>query len=174
MFFIQMSGFPGSGKSTLSRQLAKHLDAVIVDHDVVKSSLMESIAEIPLNSREIGKVSYNVDWSLVEFHLSLGRNVILDSPCLYDEMIIRGTELASKYNVHYKYVECYLNDRKEINRRLSERKRMVSQILEVSSQDEFDSTVANSKKPENIKTLTVNTSHPLQTYLQDVINYIKS
>ncbi len=45
MFFLQMSGFPGSGKSTLSREIARRLDAVIVDHDVTKTALLESTSQ---------------------------------------------------------------------------------------------------------------------------------
>lgn len=83
MFFIQMSGFPGSGKSTLSRQIAEKIGAVIVDHDIVKTALITSFEEIPIEKKLVGKIAYNVDWSLVEFHLSQGLNVVLDSPCLY-------------------------------------------------------------------------------------------
>lgn len=112
-----MSGFPGSGKSTLSREIAKQLKAVIVDHDIVKSSLMESLLEVPIHPKLAGKASYNIDWSLVEFYLSQGHNVILDSPCLYDELIEKGIPLSEKYPIKYKYVECYLDDMGEINRR---------------------------------------------------------
>lgn len=80
MFFVQMSGFPGSGKSTLSRQIAKRTGAVIIDHDIVKSSLLTSFEEISIEKKLVGKVAYNMDWSLVEFHLSQGQNVVLDSP----------------------------------------------------------------------------------------------
>jgi predicted kinase len=174
MFFVQMSGFPGSGKSTLSREIAKQLKAVIVDHDIVKSSLMESLLEVPIDPKLAGKASYNVDWSLVEFYLSQGHNVILDSPCLYDELIEKGIALSEKYPIKYKYVECYLDDMEEINRRLRERQKMISQIKEVSSLEAFRYTIANSKKPLERKTLIVDTSKPLETYLQEVINYIKT
>lgn len=42
-----MSGLPGSGKSTLSREIARRLDAVIVDHDVTKTALLESTSQHP-------------------------------------------------------------------------------------------------------------------------------
>jgi hypothetical protein len=43
MFFLQMSGFPGSVKSILFRHLSKLTGAVIIDHDIVKSSLLKSL-----------------------------------------------------------------------------------------------------------------------------------
>ena len=173
MFFIQMSGFPGSGKSTLSRQIAKQLDAIIVDHDIVKSSLMKSIEETPLDPKMAGKIAYDIDWSLVEFHLSQGANVILDSPCLYDELIQKGTRLAETYGAAYKYVECYLEDMNAINQRLQQRERLPSQIAEVLSPDAFTYTLANSIKPVGHETLIVDTAEPLDAYLQEVIDYLK-
>ncbi|WP_282019518.1 AAA family ATPase [Planomicrobium okeanokoites] len=173
MFFVQMSGFPGSGKSSLSREIAQQFGAVIVDHDIVKSSLMESIEHAPIDPKLAGKIAYNIDWSLVEFQLSQGFNVILDSPCLYDELVEKGIFLCEKYNAGYKYVECYLDDMDEINRRLKTRNRMVSQIPEIHSPEAFTYTIANSKKPVGYEILTVNTARPLEAYLLEVIDYLK-
>lgn len=172
MFFVQMSGFPGSGKSTLSRQIANRTEAVIIDHDVVKSSLLHSLEGVPIDAKLAGKISYNIDWSLIEFQLSQGNNVIFDSPCLYEEMIEKGAALTNKYNVKYKYVECYLDDINEINLRLKNRERMISQIREIKSVDDFKYTIENSKKPPQVKSLLVNTRQPIEIYLQEVINYI--
>ncbi|MEK4385553.1 AAA family ATPase [Solibacillus sp. FSL W7-1464] len=172
MLFVQMSGFPGSGKSTLSRQIAKRTGAVIVDHDIVKSSLLTSFEEIPIEKKLAGKIAYNVDWSLVEFHLSQGQNVVLDSPCLYQEMVERGIGLSKKYNAAYKYVECYLNDYQEINNRLQSRNRMVSQIEKASSEEIFKFTIENSKKPDEGSYIIVNTKDPLESYIDRVIDFI--
>jgi len=157
MFFIQMSGFPGSGKSTLARQIHMETGAVIIDHDIVKSALLNSIEGVPIDAKLAGKIAYNIDWSLIEFHLSQGQNVILDSPCLYQEMIDKGTNLAKKYNAKYKYVECYLDDIHEVNDRLKNRERMVSQIEEIKSEEAFRYTIENSKKPTEYKYLVVDT-----------------
>ena len=172
MFFLQMSGFPGSGKSTLSREIARRLDAVIVDHDVTKTALLESTSQHPLDAALAGKIAYDLDWSLVEFQLSLGRNVILDSPCLYDVMIERGLAITANSGATYRYVECLIDDVNEINRRLRERNRKLSQIKSVSPGD-FHRTVAGSKKPLHMHTLTIDTNHPIDTYLPAVITYLQ-
>lgn len=172
MFFLQMSGFPGSGKSTLSREIARRLDVVIVDHDVTKTALLESTSDHPLDPALAGKIAYDIDWALVEFNLSLGRNVILDSPCLYDVMVERGLAFSEKHGATYRYVECLVDNVDEINRRLSERERKISQIDSVMP-DDFHRTVANSKKPDSMHTLTIDTSRPLETYFPDVISYIQ-
>ncbi|MEO4055049.1 AAA family ATPase [Solibacillus sp. CAU 1738] len=172
MFFVQMSGFPGSGKSTLAREIAKRTGAIIIDHDIVKSALLNTIIEDAIDVKIAGKISYNIDWALIDFYLSQGHSVILDSPCLYDEMIEKGLKLSIKYNVKYKYVECYFDDFKEINLRLKTRERMVSQIEEIKSEIAFKHTIHNAKKPSNYKCITVNTGQPLEYYFQEVVDYI--
>ncbi|AOV08136.1 AAA family ATPase [Sporosarcina ureilytica] len=172
MFFVQMSGFPGSGKSTISREIGKRTGAIVVDHDIVKSALLNSIEDNPIDMKIAGKISYSIDWSLIDFHLSQGQNVVFDSPCLYQEMIVRGRDLSEKYNVKYKYVECYLNDFQEINYRLKNRERMISQIKEINSEEAFKYTIENSKKPNDIQCLLIDTSRPLESYIDEVINYI--
>ncbi|MGN7476347.1 AAA family ATPase [Solibacillus silvestris] len=174
MFFVQMSGFPGSGKSTLALEIARRTDCIVIDHDIVKSALLNSVAETGIDGKLAGKISYDIDFSLVGFYLSQGRSVILDSPCLYDEMVEKGMEVSRKYSVNYKYIECYLSDLAEINNRLKNRERKISQISEVQSEEIFQTTLKNSKKPAETKCLTVNTNYPLHTYIYEVIDYINS
>lgn len=167
-----MSGFPGSGKSTLARKIALQTGAVVIDHDVIKSALLEGIANNELDLNLAGKISYQIDWALVESNLAHGKSVILDSPCLYEIMIEKGTQLAEKYGAMYKYVECFLDDFHEINHRLKSRKKMISQISEVNSEDTFQQVLSSSKKPENLPVYRVKTNVPLESYLQGVLNYI--
>jgi predicted kinase len=172
MYFLQMSGFPGSGKSTLARRIAKITNALIVDHDISKTALLEAAEGINVELNTLGKFSYRVDWALVDFYLSQGHDVIFDSPCLYSEMIENGLLLAKKYNARYKYVDCYFNDYKEINHRLQNRKRMISQIAE-TTEESFISAISNSKKPRsNIRSLIVDSSQPIESYLKTVLDYI--
>lgn len=172
MFFIQMSGTPGSGKSTLSRQIAKKTGAVVIDHDIVKSALLKSIENNSSGMKNAGQVSYNIDWSLIDFYLSQGYSVIFDSPCLYQEMIDKGTGLAKKHNVKYKYVECYLDDFQKVNYRLKNRKRMISQIREINSEESFKLTIEKSKRPSDLYCLVIDTDKPIECYIDKVIKYV--
>ena len=172
MFFIQMSGFPGSGKSTLALEIAKRIDCIIIDHDIIKSALLNSLDESHIDGKLAGEISYNIDFSLVDFYLAQGKNVILDSPCLYEEMVEKGIDISSKYNADYKYIECYVSDFVEINNRLKKRVRKISQISEVHSEDIFLTTLNNSKKPPDKKCFIVHTTDPVHTYIEDVIAYI--
>lgn len=172
MFFLQMAGFPGSGKSTLAQQIARRTGAVVVDHDVVKSALMESMEMHAVDIRTMGKISYEIDWSLIDFHLSLGHAVIFDSPCLYAEMLGKGMRLAEQYGVKYKYVECYLNNFQKINERLKKRNRKISQIQEVLSEKVFSVAVDSSEKPLNVEHLIIDSGNPLNSYIDEVLEYI--
>jgi predicted kinase len=172
MFFLQMSGFPGSGKSTLSREIAKRTGAIIIDHDVTKTALMETPEGAEMDGKTSGSISYQIDWSIIESILSQERSVIFDSPCLYQQMIKKGTDLAKKYHAAYKYVECYLDDFNEINNRLKKRESKISQIKEVQSLEGFKRTLETSKKPDGHRYLLVDTSAYLEIYLDEVLDYL--
>lgn len=172
MFFLQMSGFPGSGKSTLSRYISKKTNVIVIDHDIVKSALLESLEENRIDFQIAGKISYNIEWSLIDFYLSQGQSVILDSRCFYSEMVEKGMELCNKHKAKYKYIECYLNNFKEIENRLKNRIRMISQIHKVESEKVFLDAINNSKKP-SVKYLTVDSGRPIDTYIQEVIDYLQ-
>jgi len=167
-----MSGFPGSGKSTLTRVIAKSTGAIIIDHDIVKSALLTSLEMSHIDTNVAGKIAYDIEWSLIDFYLSQGHSVILDSPCFYSEMVEKGTKLSKKYHAKYKYVECYLNDIEEIQKRLKNRTRMISQIQQVSSEEMFVKWVENSKRPPDFECLRVDSGSPLDSYIDRVISYI--
>ncbi|MFX3675173.1 MAG: AAA family ATPase [Paenisporosarcina sp.] len=172
MFFLQMSGFPGSGKSTLSKLIAKQTGAVIIDHDIVKSALLKSLGTNNIDGNVAGKISYDIEWSLIDFYLSQGHNTILDSPCFYTEMVEKGVGLSKKHNASYKYVECYLNDINEIQNRLKQRTRMISQIQEVASEKAFFEWVEDSKRPSDVQCLRVDSGKSIESYIEEVISYI--
>ncbi|MCR8644486.1 ATP-binding protein [Paenibacillus sp. N1-5-1-14] len=175
MFFVQMSGFPGSGKSTLSKRISQATGAIVVDHDIMKTALMNSLDSVSaeIDAGQAGRISYDIEWSLIDYYLSSGFSVILDSPCLYPEMVEKGEYLATKNNVKYKYVECYLNDVDIISARLKSRIRMRSQIEEVRSIEGFNRAVNGSAKPKEHTYIVVDSSNPLDTYLEKVMKYVR-
>ncbi|EPS36072.1 hypothetical protein H072_10449 [Dactylellina haptotyla CBS 200.50] len=138
--FIQMSGAPGSGKSTVASLLAKSLDCVIINHDRIKSFFLEN--NIPF--REASKLVYSFDWVLAEDLLKQGRSVILDSTCNYDETLLQGTNLASRYNRKYIYIECRVNDIDLLDRRLAQRESLCSQRTGVNQSPDLNSGADNS------------------------------
>lgn len=167
-----MSGVPGSGKSTLTKAISEILDVVIVDHDITKTALLEK-TNGNLSNQLAGQVSYHIDWSLIESFLIQKHNVIFDSPCLYEEIIEKGMDLAKKYNSTYKYIECINEDFFNVNDRLKSRDRKISQITKFESYDKFVDALYKSKRPPNNNFLVVDSSKPIDTYIMDVVNYIR-
>lgn len=123
-YYIQMSGTPGSGKTTLATALSKELNAVIIDHDITKTALL--ISDIPTDIA--GKASYNVLFALAPHLLRQGHSVIFDSPCLYDNILIQGQAFAKEAGAEYRYIECQVKDFKELDRRLRIRESSISQV----------------------------------------------
>lgn len=119
-----MSGVPGSGKSTLARELASRLHAVVLDHDDTKSAILAS----GISQENAGAASYEVIKSLSSRILGQSFSVIIDSPCLYTELLDHGIRTAAVAGASYRYVECVLADMNELERRLSARDPKPSQV----------------------------------------------
>ncbi|KAM0285817.1 hypothetical protein ACHAQH_001279 [Verticillium albo-atrum] len=121
--YIQMSGAPGSGKSTLSRLLAKSINAVVFDHDIIRSAILEQGTEFD----NAAKLAYSIGWALAEDVIRQERSVIMDSTCNYQETLGRGSTLAERYGYEYWYVECRVDDLGVLDKRLRERVPLRSQ-----------------------------------------------
>lgn len=112
-----MSGPPGSGKSTLARLLARSLDAVVINHDLIKAFFLDS----SFSFLDSARLTYRLDWALAEDMIQQGRSVVVDSVCNYEEVLARGTALAERYDYSYWYVECRVEDPDLLDRRLHTR-----------------------------------------------------
>lgn len=120
---IQMSGAPGSGKSTVAKLVAQLIDGVVINHDLIKSFFLD--ADISFD--QSAKLSYRFDWVLAEDMIKQGRSVIIDSTCNHDELLDNGAALAQKYGYDYKYVECKVQDFELLDQRLRDRVPLRSQ-----------------------------------------------
>lgn len=179
LVFIQMSGVPGAGKTTIAHAIAGRIGAVVIDHDVTKSALLEASVPVAV----AGAASYQVLNALARHLLQQGYSVIFDSPCLYVELLERGQQLARVANAHYRYIECVVADLDELDRRLRTRPRMPSQLAGVwiaptegsgkaqSGDDVFRNWIAHMKRP-NTDYLVLDTTRPLETCIESAIAYV--
>jgi predicted kinase len=74
--FIQMSGAPGSGKSTMATLLQQSIGGLVIDHDLIKSSLLE---DSEANFDQTTKRAYRLQWVWAEEVIKQGHNVIIES-----------------------------------------------------------------------------------------------
>lgn len=180
--FIQMSGAPGSGKTTVANAIATQIGAVIIDHDITKSALLDADVSLSVS----GKASYQVLDAVARHLLSQGHHVIFDSPCFYVELLQRGQRLVQEANARYLYIECVLENLVQLDRRLRQRHRHRSQVAGIqrtptggSRMEQFvDAAVfrdwiANMKRPET-GYLVLDTAYPLEACLEKAMAYIES
>lgn len=176
-----MSGTPGAGKTTLALALAPAINAVVIDHDVVKSALLQ--ADVPISGA--GRASYAVLHALARHLLHQGRSVIFDSPCVYASLLHRGQQIAAEHGAAYRYIECALSDLAKLDQRLQERPRLPSQLSGVyqpppagssatqAGEALFRDWMANAQRPAT-SYLVVDTAQPLAEYLGQAIAYVQS
>lgn len=102
-FFIQMSGVPGAGKSTIASAVARQTGAVVIDHDVTKSALL--VAAVPADLA--GRASYDVLDALARHLLQQGHSVISVSlpfpPDLRASYVLLTAD-ATSYTVEHRRV----------------------------------------------------------------------
>lgn len=178
-FFLQMSGVPGSGKTTTASAIGEATKAVIIDHDVTKSALLD--ADVPVEIA--GRASYRVLQAVTKHLLQQRRSVIVDSPCFYEEVLLIGMALASDFGAKYLYVECQTRDLDEVDRRLRTRERHRSQLAgirvpptegsgkTVMNDSIFLDRMNNMKRPER-GYLLLDTSVSIQQYTADAVKYV--
>jgi len=124
---IQMSGAPGSGKSTIANLLSRSINAVVINHDLYKTLFLTS--NIPFE--QASKLTYDLDWVLVDDMMKQGHSVIIDSTCNYSETLENGTKIARRHGWDYWYVECKFTDIGELDWRLRARTPLRSQRVSV-------------------------------------------
>jgi hypothetical protein len=91
---------------------------VVVDHDVLKSSTLETDL-IPFD--QAGKVSYSAGFAVIEAMEKQEHSVNSHSTCNYQKVVDTGRALARKYGYNYWYVECTVNDIDPLDKRLRDR-----------------------------------------------------
>ncbi len=178
--FVQMSGAPGSGKTTLAHAIAPHIGAVVIDHDVTKSALLQA----DLVDAAAGRASYSVLAALARHLLTQGHSVIQDSPCFYTELLERGQRQAAAAGATYRYIECVVDDLHELDRRLRGRAPLPSQtrglgepIPERDGKTSLDEEllrqwITGMKRPPD-GYLTLDTTRPLDVCVEEALAYLE-
>ena len=167
MFILQMAGFPGSGKSTLSKIISKETGAIVIDRDIIKSSMLNN----NLTNEVASDISYKVTFDLASYYLSLGLSVIIDTPCYYRGIIYKGEELAKKYKADYKFIECKVDDFEIIKNRITARDNMISQV-KVPTLEGFERSKKRVERPDEYNYLIIDTSSLKNVSIDKVLTYL--
>lgn len=168
VFLLQMAGHPGSGKSTLSKRIGKSSNAIVIDRDIIKTSMINSKVAEDL----VAGASYDVTYALAEFYLGMGLSVIIDTPCYYEDSLNNGRRIAEKFGARYKYIECRVEDYSIIEKRIYTRERLASQIKDTSL-ERYLNFIDKSVKPSDGNFLVVDTSSEHSYDMELIEEYLR-
>ena len=120
---VQMHGEPGSGKSTMARELGRALDAIVLDKDVIKAALLRTgIAEA-----QAAPAAYEAFFGLSADLAAQGRSLVLDNPVYWPRIEETWLAIAERHDAARVMIECVCSNREELARRLAARESLESQ-----------------------------------------------
>ncbi len=180
-YFVQMSGLPGSGKSTIARELAPHIGAIVLDHDDTKTTILES----GVSPSQAGAASYEVIKKISMQLISEGFSVIIDSPCLYKELLEHGQNAARLSGAEFRFIECVVPELAELGKRLRSRPTKRSQMR--SLDEMFSHAGAQPRLGRELlkewsekmvrpssRVLQLDTSEPMEECMLKAVAYVSS
>lgn len=163
MRLVQMHGLPGSGKSALASALAPHIDAVVLDKDVLKSALLRT----GMLDSDAGAAAYDVVFDIAEDLMRRGQSVVLDSPAFWPVIVEKGQRIARDAGASYFMLECACDDERELRRRLASRTPMISQPREPLDLSRYPGTADPS-----CERLRLDTTRPLDELVPEALAYL--
>jgi predicted kinase len=112
---VVVSGLPGTGKTTMSRLLARRLEAVYLRIDTMDPPIQTAFG------RDIADVSYRVAYGVAADNLALGRTVVAD--CVNPVNMTRNAwlDVALRAEVPSAEVQILCSDAQEHRRRVEDR-----------------------------------------------------
>ena len=114
---VVFGGLPGTGKSTLARQVADRLGATYLRIDTIEQALRSSMGL----ADDVGPAGYVVAYAVCETNLALGRAVVAD--CVNPLSITRAAwrDVATRSAAPIVEIEVICSDEAEHRRRVESR-----------------------------------------------------
>jgi predicted kinase len=114
---IILGGLPGTGKTTIARELARALDAVYIRVDTVENAIQQSA----LGVDAAADAGYRVGFAFAEDNLRLGRTVVADSVNPIELTRDAWRDVATRAETDFVEIEIVCSDKTEHRRRVETR-----------------------------------------------------
>jgi predicted kinase len=163
---VLVCGLPATGKSTVSRNIARHLKATALSTDIIRKKLFKK----PTYTNEEKKLVYKAMLLVTEYLLRSDRNVVLDGTFYRRDLRHQIYDTSKRAGSKIAIVECQASGN-NIKRRMDRRSRRKN--------DPSDATLEVYKKikqdfqPIKRKHLVLDTSKSKQSNQEELVRYLK-
>ncbi len=164
--FVLMKGPPGSGKSTIARELGRRLGWPVIDKDAVRDLLPD----------ELGGVSYEAMLALAERQLAIGLSVIADSPLGYGRAYTTARRIAAETEARMFVIECACSDAAEWQGRIERRSGSglaAHHATDWAKVEAFYERTAVDPYQVDVPHLMVDTTAPLEQSLRRIVSWLE-
>lgn len=161
-----MRGYPGTGKSTIARALARALHASLIDRDIIRQVGVDILGNLPA----IGRFSYELMFALTREQLKLGLSVVIDTPLTYRMTYEQARQLAHSFSIPMLVVHCQCPPEVQ-KRRLEGRKGKVSEF-QITSWEEWLRWKPRFEEFED-EGCVIDTSNPLDESMAKVMSTLQ-
>ena len=131
---IVFGGLPGTGKSTIARDLCRKIGACLVRVEEIEQSIVRS----GLASHPVGEVGYLVAYAIAEGNLSLGRTVVADSVNPQPVTRLAWKEVGRRAGVDVREIELICSNSEEHRTRVELRTTDIEGLPLLSWRDVID------------------------------------
>ena len=164
---IIFSGLPGTGKTTITKEVTKHLKAVYLRVDTIEQTL-KNLEGYP-DSLVIGSEGYLVSYAIAKENLALGIDVVADSVNPIAITRHDWRQVAKETNTVFIEIELICSDKKEHQDRVEKR---VADI-EGHKLPTWKEVVDRDYEPWSSASLQIDTSkHTVDEAVQKIMEFI--
>lgn len=165
---IIFSGLPGTGKTTISKEVAKRLKAIYLRVDTIEQTL-KNFDGYP-DSLVIGSEGYLISYAIAKENLALGLDVIADSMNPIAITRCDWRQVAEEANTIFVEIELICSNKKEHQDRVEKR------IADIDGHKlpTWNDVQNKDYEPwESIPLLVDTSRHTVDESVQKIIEYIK-